>query len=249
MHDTTSTDTTSTDTTNEIATTAAGSQGRPSRRRMLGLGIGTATIGALMTTGRARAADGEPMLIGRANEATSLTTLTCPGDDALRVDTSSSTGTALWGGALNISGGTGVGGVGETAGVAGTSINGDGVTGNSLAGAGVRGRAEAGVGVAASSQSGIGISTFSASGTALAVEGRVIMSRSGLATIPRDKATVTVQVPGGVQATSFAVATLQRHRRGVHVVSATPNRSRGTLTIRLNRPVGAATRVGWIVIA
>jgi hypothetical protein len=237
-----------TTTTTGTGTTPDGSGGRPSRRRMLGLGIGTATIGALMTSGRAQAADSDPVVIGQANNGTTVTTLSCSGDDALRADTSSATGAALWGAALNLSGGTGVGGVGETAGVAGTSTIGDGVTGNSTSGAGVRGGSQSGVGVSAMSQTGTGLATFSFSGPALAVEGRVVMSRSGVATVAANKATVTVAVPGGVQARSFAVATLQRYRRGIQVVSATPNRTRGTLTIRLNKPVGAATRVGWIVL-
>jgi hypothetical protein len=70
---------------------------------------------------------------------------------------------------------------------------------------------------------------------------------SGAVTLKRAAASVSVaNVPVG--AASLAIATLQRHRKGLYVVAAVPNASRKRITIHFNKRAPKGTKVAWMVV-
>jgi hypothetical protein len=138
----------------------------------------------------------------------------------------------------------GVSGKGGTYGVQG-AVNGSDATGvwgeNSGTGNGIVGRADTGTGVLAQSSNGV----------ALSVEGLAFFSRSGVVGITYPDKSATVSVPGGVQPTSLAFATVQDNT-GVYVKCAVPDESTGTVRIILSKAPGTSTApktatVGWFV--
>jgi hypothetical protein len=88
---------------------------------------------------------------------------------------------------------------------------------------------------------------------ALDVSGPVSFDRlslpktSGVVTLKRAAASVSVaNVPVG--AASLAIATLQRHRKGLYVVAAVPSVSRKRITIHFNKRAPKGTKVAWMVL-
>jgi hypothetical protein len=70
---------------------------------------------------------------------------------------------------------------------------------------------------------------------------------SGVVTLKRAAASISVaNVPVG--AASLAIATLQRHRKGLYVVAAVPNASRNRITIHFNKRAPKGTKVAWMVV-
>jgi hypothetical protein len=70
---------------------------------------------------------------------------------------------------------------------------------------------------------------------------------SGVVTLKRAAASVSVaNVPVG--AASLAIATLQRHRKGLYVVAAVPSVSRKRITIHFNKRAPKGTKVAWMVL-
>jgi hypothetical protein len=70
---------------------------------------------------------------------------------------------------------------------------------------------------------------------------------SGVVTLKRAAASISVaNVPLG--AASLAIATLQRHRKGLYVVAAVPNASRSRITIHFNKRAPKGTKVAWMVV-
>jgi len=102
-------------------------------------------------------------------------------------------------------------------------------------------------GVLASTQHGTALIALggAADSNALEVVGQASFSRSGVATIKSGKSQVVVDLDP-VRAGTFAVATLQQYRAGVYVASAELSTAAKTLTIRLNKNVASATKVGWL---
>ena len=82
---------------------------------------------------------------------------------------------------------------------------------------------------------------------ALKVEGRAAFTRSGVASVGSGKSQVIVNLDP-VTADTFALATLQQYRSGVHVAATEISVANKTLTIRLNTTVGSATKVAWIAL-
>jgi hypothetical protein len=170
--------------------------------------------------------------------------------------------------------GTGVYGSGPSNGVVGRSTNGVGVRGESTTGlagqfAGktvVEGDLEATTAKVSGKSTLADVDasgpvklagTLEAKGkatlAALDVSGPVNFDRlslpktSGAVTLKRPAASVSVaNVPVG--AGSLAIATLQRHRKGLYVVAAVPNASRKRITIHFNKRAPKGTKVAWMVV-
>ena len=126
-------------------------------------------------------------------------------------------------------------------GVYGTSnSNGIGVLGDSSY-IGVQGNSEFGTGVYASSSDGYALQT---SGTAQ-FSGQVQFSTSGVATVPKNSQTVTVEL-AGMTTSSIVLATIQKAYEGIAIEAATP--ASGSFTITLTAKAPAKIPVGWFVI-
>lgn len=232
------------------------SEEEPRHTRRSWLAGAAAAIGAvfasqLSSVATVHAADGEPLLLGEDNTASTPTKLTGLGDGtgpaALNVADTGTSGTAIDGTAAGI----GVRGKGIT-GVAGasTSPNGSGVLGEDLT------QSATGRGVQGISHSGWGVFAVS-DGQALRVDGRATFSRAGMVSVSYPSKKVTVPVSGAIGvATAFperptiAIAVMQTDLPGVWVRAAVLNPTDRTLTIHLNRAPGSETRprsvnVGW----
>ena len=83
------------------------------------------------------------------------------------------------------------------------------------------------------------------SGPALEVQGPATFSRSGIATIPAKKTSVTVSFPG-VTATSMVLATLQTIAKGIAVAAAVPEAD--SFTLKLTKAPKKDVVVAWFVM-
>jgi hypothetical protein len=236
---------------------------RISRRKMLG---GTAAGAAALATGAiahvpiAQAADGDPLLLGQTNTASTRTVLTgsLPGtaDETLEVINTGTSGSAIHALAVH-TGGIGIRAEGNH-GVVGTSYDttGAGVVGEDATGSSF------GRGVIGGSTNGWGVSAISTNGQALRVTGRATFDRSGKVTITYPSKSASVVVPGLLSTSSsfperpsLALAMLQTNLPGVFVTATTLGQTASgrNLTIYLNKPPGNATApksvdVGWFVV-
>jgi hypothetical protein len=82
-------------------------------------------------------------------------------------------------------------------------------------------------------------------GPALSVQGVAAFSRSGIATVPAGQRVVTVNVPGGLTASSGAIALQQGS--GALVGAAIPDPATGTLAIWTIGPRPFPSNVAWLV--
>jgi len=82
-------------------------------------------------------------------------------------------------------------------------------------------------------------------GPALSVQGVAAFSRSGIATVPAGQRVVTVNVPGGLSASSGAIALQQGN--GALVGAAVPDPATGTLAIWTIGPRTFPSNVAWFV--
>ena len=82
-------------------------------------------------------------------------------------------------------------------------------------------------------------------GPALSVQGVAAFSRSGIATVPANQRSVTVNVPGGLTESSGAIALLQGD--GALVGAAVPDPATGTLEIFLIGVRPFPAKVAWFV--
>lgn len=129
-----------------------------------------------------------------------------------------------------------------------TDGTGTGVLGTAFAPAatGVAGTGNNGAtGISGTSDTGTGVAATSSDGTALAVDGVVTFSRSGLATVPSGAKSVTVTL-GQVTPSSLVLATLQEAQANVSVQAAVPGTD--SFTILMNGPVSHDRKVAWFVI-
>lgn len=165
-----------------------------SRRALLVAGLGAMGAGlasAIARPSRVRAADGENLILGALNAASSQTSLDSNAAIAFNVFTTS--GTAVRGetSGLDTSGVTGLnsngngvlGDASAGSGVAGVSVSGTGVRATSNMGAGLTAASNSGSGVDATSTSGPGISASTGSGTRAAIEARSPTNKTALLAI------------------------------------------------------------------
>jgi hypothetical protein len=118
-----------------------------------------------------------------------------------------------------------------------------GVLGLSKDGPGVLG--ESPFGVYGQSDSGTGVFATSTSGLALAVDGPVTFTTSGVATVPAHATKVTVTL-AGVTTSSLILATPQAVAAKVAVEAAVPGS--GSFTITLTKAPKVALPVAWFVL-
>jgi hypothetical protein len=93
--------------------------------------------------------------------------------------------------------------------------------------------------------SGAGVHASSPAGIALAVTGRVIFSRSGLASVTKGRESVRVAV-AGITPASLVLATLQSPDRGNYLAGVVPGTNQ--FTIYLNSAAQGTMKVAWFVI-
>jgi hypothetical protein len=190
------------------------------------------------------ALNGDNLVLGQSNYATSPTVLTNDsangeGDffKALEVAVTGFIAVALYGSSPH---GTGV---------RGDSDHGTGVVGTSSDRTGVSGASVSGWGVTGDSNSGTAVYARSVNGKALDVEGKSHFSRSGKATITAGHLSITVTVPGGLSGTPLCFANLRSYRPGIAVAAVRPNYpSAGKMRIYLTKSVSRSTSVSWIVM-
>jgi hypothetical protein len=216
----------------------AGKAGR-SRRGLLAAGAGVVGLAAVETMGRAapaQASNGQPVLLGDINEATTVT--------EIYASSSSGIGQAKLGVPAS---GAGVIGIGTSVGVsgqgdAGTNAYGvQGVAYNSGTGVlGVAGSPAIGEGVGVTAQ-------HTSGGTALQVIGTAVFNRSGALTIKAGNSAAT-QTGVALTAASLVLATLQNNLPGVYVQSAVPDVSEGSFTIHLSKAAPASATVAWFIV-
>jgi hypothetical protein len=234
---------------------------RISRRKMLGgaaAGAAAVAAGAMGRVPIAQAADGDPLVLGQTNTASTRTVLTGSlpgtGDETLEVINTGISGSAIHAQAVH-TGGIGIRAEGNH-GVVGTSYDttGAGVVGEDATGS------TFGRGVIGTATNGWGVVAASTNGQALRVLGRATFDRSGKVTIAYPNSSATVVVPGVLSATStfpdrpsIAFAMLQTNLPGIFVAATTLDTVAGTLTIYLNAAPGkkqapGSVDVGWFIV-
>jgi hypothetical protein len=211
-----------------------------SRRQVLGFGAAAATaiVGVeVAAAGPAAAADGEPVLLGSANQANNPTVIEVvdSGQPGLHVVSRSDSGSIM--GENSSSDGYGMSSSGAHIGL--NAVGGD---------IGVYSVCDYGIGVQAVTYDGVAVEARTAvdAGHALKVDGAVSFSRSGRATIQPGRRSVTVTA--AVRGTTSALATLQSRQPGVFIEAAIPDSVNRTLKIWLNRSVRLPVQVAWLLI-
>lgn len=213
-----------------------------SRRDLIRAGAAAAIAGAFGVFGSSQvvsAKNGQPVRAGERTTATKATILDSNRAPALQVR-STLPGEGV--GVLAIATGRkGVGvhgrantNKGESVGVLGETESGDGTAGRFVAAAG---------GTALDARS------RQKDGVALRTEGRLqLTQRSGVSEVSGG-AEFVIQIAGGLSSSTFVLATLQDHRPGVHVESATVlDADEGRIVVRLNQALAEPAKVGWIVL-
>ena len=231
-----------------------------SRRALLGA-AGGAAIGAVLTgASPARAADGDPLIIGVENTG-NQTFLTSSGpalmiigggdDVSLRVRNSEpQTGSAIEaeGGYTTMyvrDGEVGIDAFGRVTGVGALGLV-TGVWGQSPHRVGVRGEGGA-VGVSGVSTNGVGVKAQAGkAGVALSVKGRSQFTTAGMTTIPQGDSSAAVTSPVPLSQGSLILATPQS--AGGAIESASKDIAGGTFTLTLVEPASQPVDVAWFVI-
>jgi hypothetical protein len=135
-------------------------------------------------------------------------------------------------------------------GVVGTSSYVNGVVGKTGAtnASGVYGQNDStGYGVAGRANDGVGVLADSANGTALQANGKVSLSRSGVATVLANHNSVQVTQGGLTAGTTIVVATLQAHVANLYILGVVVDSST-TFTIWLSKAPASSVKVGWFVL-
>jgi PPE-repeat protein len=224
------------------------------RRNLLKKGAAAGALGAAAATAitatPASAADGDPIILGRVNEAFSPTQITLfdvgdsldifGGGSVLRADMG-------FGGPVisaHTLGGPAISASAEGAGVIGFGQIGPGVSGASGVGIGVRGRTEVGTGIKAEA------AHFESEGTAFEAVGPVKFSTSGLADVaaPTDRVTVDPGVP--ITSRSKVLAMLQGNsgnKAAVEHVEVNPVAA--TFQVVLTKVPARSVQIAWFLIS
>ena len=257
--------------------TSTSRSARRTRRQLLtgaaGALTAVLTAEALSRPGPASAANGDNVILGQSNTATTMTAITnsTDGDTALFA-AATGFGTGLNGtsdsgnGVFGVTHGDGAGVHGQAGSDSGTGVTGvnsgggNGVFGeannssasgvyglNGGTGFGVAGRAASGFGVLGDSADGVGVWANSQNATALKVTGKAKFSRSGVLAVAAGKSSAT-QTGVQLSPASLVLATLQQDRSGVWVRSAVPKVSAHSFTVHLSKTVPARTKVAWFVV-
>jgi hypothetical protein len=208
--------------------------------------------GMLLSSNPAGAADGDVVTVGgtfTGDQTTKLTMTSSAGPAAIAGwNVGPGAGVGLWGLSTN---GNGV--QGDTDANGGSGVIGNDNSGPS-GGVGVQGRSPIGTGVLGITGLGIGVSAVATSqgpapgpaGTALAVDGKVTFSTSGVATVAAHTTSVTVNLEG-VSPSSLVLATAQQlTNQLVAVVAAVPGTN--SFTITLSAAPRTPLQVAWFVI-
>jgi hypothetical protein len=221
------------------------------RRAVLAGAVGGAAAAAAASLAgpvRVLAANGDNVVLGTDNSATSVTKVenTTGAIDAVALQGVSAQGVGL------------VGSSTSGQGVIGYSSSGAGVQGYSETDAGLNGFGPLGVwaggdneGCHGISPAGIGVVAESSDGIALKVIGKATLTRSGIANIAAGKSYVDVTVSGGLTPRSIVHATLQVYRAGAAVAAVRRNYpSAGKARIYLTKVASktVTTAVGWSVV-
>jgi hypothetical protein len=209
-----------------------------SRRALLGAAAAAVATTAATAVGGpwpARAAEGDPLILGQANAAFDPTRL----EGILGISNSESVGPTLRADDVSADG---------YGAIKAMSTNHTAITAGNVSG-------EAAIYGVAHNRSSEGIhAANTAGGTGLAVYGKVnLLTRSGRATIPAGRDFVDIDLrgtqKGGLSGTPLCFANLTSHRPGVHVEAVRPNDPiAGKVRIYLNRAVNATTFVAWFVL-
>ena len=210
-----------------------------SRRALI---AGAAAGAAVVATGAVRAApaqaaDGDPLILGRDNEAINTTVIN--GKETALKGISSTDDGALVGenraedgyGVRATSPYIGVNAVGNTYGVYAVSDYGRGIYGLTYDG------------IALSAQTAV------PQGTALQVDGTAKFSRSGIAIVPSGQKEIHV-TDVLLTGASIVLATMQQYRSGsgVSVRAAIPDPATSSFRLRLTDRAPEDTKVGWFIV-
>jgi hypothetical protein len=213
-----------------------GVSGSTTRRGVLAAAVGAAAAVASGAMAQpARAADGDPLVLGVANQATNTTRLETTETSLYAV--SSTDGASLFGESRS-SDGYGVQGTSPYIGV--NAVGGE---------VGVYTVSDYGTAVQALTYDGTAVqaSTAVPQGYALRVQGAVSFSRSGRATVRAGTDRVTVDLVDVRPGTSI-LATLQQYRPGISVAAAVPDPDANTVLLVLTKRVASDTVVAWLAL-
>ena len=245
---------------------------RTSRRAVLGMAAGAAAataIGALVRPEAVEAANGDTVKVGGAFDGTAPTQITSTADAIRGITTNTTNQSGIVALAYGATGATfgawcrndsnaGTGVKGTATATTGVTRGVHGVAASTAALAcGVLGEATANnggaVGVWGSgfSPTGAGVVAFSTDGLAYASLGKAGFSRSGIASVPKKKNYVDINLTalGGISAKTLIHATLQAYRPGVGIACVRPNYpSAGKARSYLTKGASSskATAVAWI---
>jgi hypothetical protein len=233
------------------------SEAKPRSRRAILIGalggLGAVAARAIGRPEVAKAANGDPILVGQVASGTVTTQL----------QYSSSFASGLYVTATSASGGYGIAGVTNATGGGWAAIRGDANGGGNTYGVqgiaagttgetdGVRGTtaSPAGNGVHGSSATGTGVLAESNSGTATAlrVAGRAKFSTSGVATISAGTTSKTVTPNVNVTSGSFVLLT-PKTNIGSRALWFTTNPSGDTFRVHMSSTRSTGTRVAWLLL-
>jgi hypothetical protein len=242
------------------------------RRNLLRKGaagaLGAAAATAITAT-PASAADGDPIILGQENVASSPTSIINPdipgeslafGGGFLSAESVEGLGRlSLGGGFLSIFratgdcisatselGGLAISGESQGAGVKGSGYHAFGVSGDSFDGIGVRGRSEVGTGVRAEA----GSLVQQGEGAAFEAIGPVKFSTSGLADVSASTDRVTVDPGVPITAQSKVLAMLQGNSGNKAMVEhVEPNPVASTFQVVLTRASARPVQIAWFLIS
>jgi hypothetical protein len=232
------------------------------RRNLLKKGaagaLGAAAATAITAT-PASAADGDPIILGQENAASSPTRITLldggghvldifPGGGGSPLGARVLSAAAGFGSEPAISAfansGTAFRAIGKTEGVVGIGVLGAGVLGDNATGIGVQGRTQVGTGIKAEA------AHFQSEGTAFEAVGPVKFSTSGLADVAASTDRVTVNPGVPISAQSKILATLQGNSGNKAMVEHVEvNPTDGTFQIVLTRSSLRPVEVAWFLIS
>jgi hypothetical protein len=244
---------------------------RPRTRRAVlaaaAAGAATLAVHSLGQPGATRAADGDPILIGRPNDGTVETGLRAdyPGGTTLMVQ-NNAIGNAVYGASLQ---GIGVAGHSGYLGVLGTSTGsatldrpsigvsgesngtGTGVRGVTDDGPGVDGRSATNDGVVGSTNSGVGVRALSYSddGTALEAEGTVKFKSSGISVVPAGSDRAIVTPPIVLRGKEKILVTLMGDPGRALLQHVKLHVARGVFTVVLTSTARVEVPFAWFVIS
>ena len=246
-----------------------------SRRSILAAALAGSAASVAHALGQpraARAANGDPVIVGASHTGTTETAIGVTGADVVAIRGTSPVGRAIVGvGGSGVWGetaqqdGLGVYALNTNSGAGATGLyahsdNGWGVQGHTLTGVGVSGYGETGIageggatGVSGHSSGGTGVLGVGAIGVhaigglgfvALQVTGRAVFDLSGTINIAKGKDRATSEDGLPIHPGSVVMAVIQTGDGKAWVRKVKP--TNGMFTVFLNKPASTATRIAWI---